>query len=114
MEGQSRFTVSTPSLTLHISRRARIRRARSTAITGTLYVHLLRSARQKAAGTVAVIPGHVPACPFRAHKDLQVFQADRRQLSPATKSLAKRRAWDSNPRRGSLPVAVFKTAAIGH
>jgi hypothetical protein len=28
--------------------------------------------------------------------------------------ITKRRVWDSNPRGSSRPLAVFKTAAIGH
>jgi hypothetical protein len=29
-------------------------------------------------------------------------------------SAGQRRVWDSNPRGSSRPLAVFKTAAIGH
>jgi hypothetical protein len=31
-----------------------------------------------------------------------------------SRDITLRRAWDSNPRGASLPLAVFKTAAIGH
>lgn len=79
-------------------------------ITGTLYAHLLRPAGQAAAEKVARA---VPRRTQRLHPvctGTDPASAGAPVAAPdGANMLVERRAWDSNPRRGSLPLAVFKS-----
>ena len=57
-------------------------------------------------------PGPTPGTPRkRSHPETLTWV---RGVLDALRHHTGRRAWDSNPRGGSRPLAVFKTAAIGH
>ena len=56
--------------------------------------------------------------PYRCYPDVPLTAGSGRSSQPAVTtysvSAGQRRVWDSNPRGSSRPLAVFKTAAIGH
>jgi hypothetical protein len=72
--------------------------------------------RQAAEDVEAYVEGrdHERMFPARFPRESSRGPSQSAQGLPGDVPASQRRAWDSNPRGSSRPLAVFKTAAIGH